>query len=141
MNDSHGTEGPMHVSYAGNKNKLGTEYLQSAKGLGYESAVDLQSFTEESIKKVGKWEKWVDPGTEQEVMLQQAMFIPSSLPRKAACTCCFGRKFLESYLREPQPWEQNTLQSTLNSLAFVLTEVSTSATMSIKPPIPSKQGN
>lgn len=63
MNDSHGTEGPMHVSYAGNKNKLGTEYLQSAKGLGYESAVDLQSFTEESIKKVGKWEKWVDPGT------------------------------------------------------------------------------
>jgi alcohol oxidase len=58
-----GRKDQCHISHGGTKSKLEQDYFNSAKGIGYESAVDIQSFTKADLNKIARWEKWIDPAT------------------------------------------------------------------------------
>jgi alcohol oxidase len=60
-NDTHGDEGPMQVSSGWAKSALVEQYISAAKSRGIEITDDIQEFSSESINKVSKWPKWINP--------------------------------------------------------------------------------
>jgi alcohol oxidase len=60
-NDTHGHDGPMQVSAGWSRSTLAEEYISVAKSRGIEVTDDIQDFSSESINKVSKWPKWINP--------------------------------------------------------------------------------
>ena len=60
--ETHGYEGPIHVSYGGTVSHQSEEFSAAVKLVhGVDSVVDLQDF--KSANKSSKWAKWIDPET------------------------------------------------------------------------------
>ena len=58
--ESHGYDGPLHVSRGGSTSALGEEFINVAKSLyGWESIDDAQDF--HTINKTSPWAKWINP--------------------------------------------------------------------------------
>ena len=60
--ESHGYEGPLHVSRGGSTSELGYQFIDVAKSLyGWEDVVDSQDFY--TVNKTSRWAKWINPHT------------------------------------------------------------------------------
>jgi alcohol oxidase len=61
--DTHGYDGPAHVSLGGrgDVSPLYYDFAASLKLQGIDEAEDIMDF--ESINKLSKWAKWIDPRT------------------------------------------------------------------------------
>jgi len=60
--ETHGYEGPLHVSRGGSSSRLADEFIDAAKELyGWDSVVDSQDF--KTINAPSLWAKWIHPDT------------------------------------------------------------------------------
>ena len=60
--ETHGYEGPLHVSRGGSSSALAEEFIETARTLfGWESVVDSQDF--KTLNRTSRWAKWIDPRT------------------------------------------------------------------------------
>ena len=60
--ETHGYEGPLHVSRGGSSSALAEEFIEGARTLyGWESVVDSEDF--KTLNCTSRWAKWIDPRT------------------------------------------------------------------------------
>jgi alcohol oxidase len=60
--DTHGYDGPIHVSRGGSSSALADQFIKSAKTVyGVDSVPDAQDF--KTVNRTAKWAKWINPVT------------------------------------------------------------------------------
>lgn len=60
--DTHGYEGPLHVSYGCSTYKIADEYIDTAKSYaGIDQSIDVNDFG--TVNMTCRWPKWINPQT------------------------------------------------------------------------------